>query len=57
MKRDISNKMIFGVCSGLSKELNTDVTVMRLVFLIGTLLGFGLPVILYLILTILMSTD
>lgn len=57
MKRDISNKIIFGVCSGLSKELNTNVKVIRLAFLIATLLGFGLPVVLYLILTILMSTD
>jgi len=57
MKRDISKKMIFGVCAGLAKDLNISTVLVRAVFLITALLGFGMPVIIYLILAILMPAE
>lgn len=54
MKRDLSNKIIFGVCSGIAKELKIDPVVVRAIFAILTLMGFGLPIIIYLVLAIIM---
>lgn len=55
MKKDTANKMIFGVCSGLAKELNVDPTVVRAIFAILSLMGFGTPIIIYLVLAIVMQ--
>jgi phage shock protein PspC (stress-responsive transcriptional regulator) len=57
MKRDASKKMIFGVCAGLAKELNVDVVIVRAIFLLGAFLGFGMPVIIYFVLAILMPVE
>lgn len=54
MKRDMDNKMIFGVCSGIAKELKVDPTIVRAVFAILTLMGFGLPIIVYLVMALVM---
>jgi|688.fasta_scaffold55625_2 phage shock protein C len=50
MKLDTSNKMLFGVCSGIAKSMNFDVVWIRLAFLLLTLMGFGIPLIIYIIL-------
>lgn len=53
---DIANKKIAGVCSGLSRHFNIDVTILRVLFLAGLVLhGFGL--VLYIILWIAMPRD
>lgn len=57
MKRKTTNKLIFGVCSGLSEELKIDVVILRAIFLLGTLLGFGLPILVYLVLAIVMPAE
>lgn len=57
MKRDVSNKMIFGVCSGLAKEMNLDPTVVRAIFAVLTLMGFGMPIIIYLVLAVVMPQE
>ena len=57
MKKDQTNKMIFGVCSGLANEYKVDVGVVRTVFAITALLGFGLPVVVYLVLAIVMPNE
>jgi phage shock protein C len=57
MKRDLKNKIIFGVCSGLANELKIDFVILRAIFLIGTLLGFGLPILIYLVLAIVMPAE
>jgi len=41
---DIENKKLFGVCSGLSKEYNIDVTIIRLAFIVLSILYIGLPI-------------
>lgn len=57
MKRDLSNKVIFGVCSGMANELNIDVGWIRLAFAVAALMGFGLPIIIYIILAIILPTN
>ena len=54
MKRDMENKMIFGVCAGLAKEMNLDPTLVRAIFAVLTLMGFGMPILIYLILAVVM---
>lgn len=48
--RDPDNKVIAGVCSGLSAYFNIDVVWLRVVFVIVTLAGFGAGIIAYLLL-------
>lgn len=55
LQRDHDNKMIFGVCAGLAKEMNIDPTVMRLIFAVATLMGFGLPILIYIVMAIVMK--
>lgn len=57
MKKDTSNKMICGVCSGLAKEFDIDPTIVRAAFLLTAVLGFGLPVIVYIVLAIVMPEN
>jgi len=57
MKRDMNNKMIFGVCSGMAKEMDIDPTVVRAIFAIATLMGFGLPVVIYIVMALVMPTE
>ena len=38
-----------GVCSGIANYFNVDVTLVRVAFALGTLLGFGTAVIVYLL--------
>lgn len=57
MKKDINNKMIFGVCSGLAKEFQIDPTIVRLCFAVAAIMGFGLPVVVYVVLAMVMPTE
>jgi phage shock protein C len=57
LTRDIKNKVIFGVCSGIAKELGIDPILVRLVFVIATLAGIGLPIIVYIVMAILMPKE
>ena len=55
LQRDHDNKMIFGVCAGLANEMKIDPTVMRLIFAVATLMGFGLPILIYIVMAIVMK--
>jgi phage shock protein C len=44
------DKKILGVCAWLSEKFEFDVTGVRLLFVVATVLGFGSPVFLYFIL-------
>ncbi len=50
--RSRNNRMLAGVCSGLGEFFGIDPTVVRLVFVAGTLLGFGSFVLVYIVLFI-----
>ncbi len=52
--KNSENKMISGVCQGLSEYFNLDVTVIRLIWVIITLCSAGLGIIGYLIAAVIM---
>jgi phage shock protein C len=54
--RSQTEKMLGGVCAGLSKYLNVDVTIIRLFFVVLTLLG-GFGPVLYFILWIVVPLE
>ena len=56
MKRDINNKIIAGVCSGMSKHLNLNPILIRLGF-VAAFLAFGTGPIIYLIAWVIMPAD
>lgn len=47
--RSRNNRMVFGVCAGLAEFFGIDPTVVRLVFVAGSLLGFGSFILIYLV--------
>lgn len=50
-------KMIAGVCMGLAREFDVPVTVLRLAFVLGTLMGGGIGIVVYLVLWVVMPWD
>ena len=50
--RSDSDRIIAGVCSGLGEYLDVDPTVVRLLFVLAVLAGFGWGLLLYFILMI-----
>jgi phage shock protein C len=48
----MNSKKILGVCAWLSYKFDLDVSGIRLLFIIATILGFGSPIIIYLLLYI-----
>lgn len=47
-----SEGKVWGVCAGLADYFNIDVTIIRLIFVITAVLGWGSPVLIYIILGI-----
>ncbi|GHD04184.1 PspC domain-containing protein [Novosphingobium pokkalii] len=47
-RRDRQNGKIFGVCAGMADALDIDVTLVRVAWIAGTLLGFGSLLLIYL---------
>lgn len=50
--RSNSNRMIAGVCGGIAAYMNSDPTLIRIIYVLLTLIS-GLPLIIYLILWLL----
>lgn len=55
MKKDLENKVVFGVCSGIGRYLGVERSLIRLSFIAATFLGFGSPILIYLILALIMD--
>jgi phage shock protein C len=55
--RSRSNRVIAGVCAGLGEYLNIDPTLVRLLFVIGAILGFGSAFIIYIVLMIVVPEE
>ncbi len=49
-----TDKIILGVCGGLAPHFGIDTTILRIIFVIAAIAGFGSPVIIYLILYLVM---
>ncbi|MDE1918904.1 MAG: PspC domain-containing protein [Sphingomonadales bacterium] len=43
-----SSRKILGVCSGLADYFDVDVMLVRIAFVLATLLGVGAPILIYL---------
>jgi phage shock protein PspC (stress-responsive transcriptional regulator) len=54
LKKSSTDKMIAGVCSGIANSLGWDATIIRIIFVALTVIGWGTPVIIYLILALVM---
>lgn len=50
---DRANGMVFGVCSGLADYFNVNPLLVRSVFVLGTLFGFGSFILIYLVIALL----
>jgi phage shock protein C len=50
-----ANKKILGVCAGLADWTGIDVTIMRVFFVIATLLGFGSALLVYIALGLILD--
>jgi phage shock protein PspC (stress-responsive transcriptional regulator) len=55
--RSDEGRMLAGVCAGLARRFEISVTVIRLAFVVATLLGFGTAIILYVVLWIVMPVE
>jgi phage shock protein C len=52
-----SEKMFFGVCSGVAKYFDLDATLIRILWTILTIFGFGTPVLIYIIMMFIMPKE
>jgi phage shock protein C len=55
--RSRKNRMIFGVCGGLGEYLNTDPTVIRILWVILGISSLGIAILLYLIMAIIVPEE
>ncbi|TNC34370.1 PspC domain-containing protein [Mumia zhuanghuii] len=55
--RTSSDQWIAGVCGGIARYLGVDPTVVRLAFVVLTVLGLGSMVVVYLVAWLLMPKD
>jgi len=57
LRRSRIDRMISGVCGGIAQYFNTDPTIIRVLFAIGTVVGVGSPIIVYIILIFVMPEE
>lgn len=55
--RSRNDRMIGGICAGLGEYIGIDPTVVRLLFVLGTIFGLGSLVLVYLILMIIVPEE
>lgn len=52
-----SEKMFFGVCGGVAKYFGLDAALIRILWAILTIFGFGTPILIYAIMVFIMPTE
>lgn len=57
LSKDISNKMLFGVCSGLSNYTGIDASILRLAFIFGAIFSGSILFWIYIILAIVLPKN
>lgn len=57
LKRNKYNQKIFGVCSGIADWLNTDATLVRIIFVAGALVTGSILFWIYLILAFILPSE
>jgi phage shock protein PspC (stress-responsive transcriptional regulator) len=55
--RSARGRMIAGVCAGLAEQFGVSVTIVRLAFVLGVLIGWGMGLVIYLALWVIMPLD
>lgn len=50
-----TDKFIAGVCGGLAEYFDFNSTLLRILFVIATFIGFGSPILIYIVLFIIMK--
>ncbi len=55
--RSRTNRMIGGVCAGLGEFFALDPTLIRLLFVLGTIFGFGSFIIIYLVMLVVVPEE
>ena len=53
LRLDRSNGKVFGVCAGLANWMKVDPMIVRVVFVAGTIFGFGSFILIYLAIALL----
>lgn len=56
-RRSQTDKILFGVCSGIGRYFNTDPLIVRVIFAVAFFLGLGSPLLIYLVLALVMPKD
>lgn len=54
LSKSRTDKMIAGVCGGIAEYLGWDATIVRIIFVVLTIMGWGSPILLYFILALVM---
>ena len=57
LSKSLINKKILGVCAGIAEYFKIDPTIVRVVWIIFSFISFGIAVILYLVLGIILPND
>ncbi len=52
---DKTNKKILGVCAGLANWTGMDAMIIRLIFAVATIVGFGSPILIYILLAMILD--
>lgn len=52
---DKTNKKILGVCAGLANWSGIDAMIIRLIFAVATVVSFGSPVLIYILLAMILD--
>jgi len=50
-----SDRIVGGVCGGIAEYLGFDATIIRILFVIAAIIGFGSPVLVYFVLWLVMK--
>lgn len=51
-----NRKVICGVCGGLAEYFNVDPTIVRLIFIVAVVLGFGTGILIYILAALIMPS-
>jgi len=57
LRRDMNDRLLGGVCSGLANYLNVDPAIVRLIFAILTLGGFGTGLLIYIVMWLILPSE
>ncbi|MFS8131334.1 MAG: PspC domain-containing protein [Candidatus Dojkabacteria bacterium] len=57
LTRSDTDKVLTGVCGGLGKYFGIDSNIVRLLFILGSIFGFGSFVVIYIILAVVLPSE